>query len=109
MSEKTSEHTVDWIDEAITHRLTRPEMYGSPLAIETQMLLLLDLRGWLIAPAGSVRHSVQNGWVRFLRTHFEDRCSRPLSSNCTDMSEFIKIMRVFIDETRTLQDKEENA
>jgi hypothetical protein len=94
----TAEELVSWIDERANAVLAAPPMWGSPEAVELQLLLLAELRAFIYDAAreGRAPRRVLESYAAYLRRRYPGRGDRPLHELVPgDSLEFVRDLKAF--------------
>lgn len=80
---------IAWLDERLAAILAAPPMWGSPDAVEAQVLLLLEMRAMVLQPAQTLAEprGVLDAYIAHLVRRFPGQGSRPLHELLTDDDE----------------------
>jgi hypothetical protein len=71
---------VQWLDQRIEHILAAPPMWGSPEAVEMQVLQLIQVRSLILRPTQEIENprGVFNAYLSYLRQRFPKQPQQPL-------------------------------
>jgi hypothetical protein len=94
-----ADELVSWIDERVAAILAAPPMWGSPEAVELQVLLLAELRAFIFEPEREMEapRRVLDAYAAHLRRQFPDRGEKPLHELVPgDSRDFVRELSAFL-------------
>ena len=105
------ETVVHWVDRRIEAMLAAPPMWGSPEAVEMQVLLLLEMRSLALRPEQTLvePRRVLDTYIAHLAQRFPRQGARPLheliasdDEDCSklagELRRFIEVLKLDMDE-----------